>query len=72
MNLKRATEITFPLGVQILEEKNLKLIAVILDDYVAYIHPDDFRKFDEVEFKTFLAQSLIRYNATRTENPRFH
>ena len=72
MNLKRAIEITFPLGVQILEDRNLKLIAVILDDYVDYIHPDDFRKFDEVEFKTFLAQALIRYNASRPEEPRFH
>jgi hypothetical protein len=72
MILKDAVEFTERIGIQILEDKNLNLIAIILDDYVYYLHPEDFKKFDVPEFKTYLAQRLIHYNATRTTNPRFH
>jgi hypothetical protein len=72
VNLSEIIKILDPLGIQIVYDKNLKLFLVILDEQMEYLHPSDLNRFDEDEFKTFLAKALIRYAAQRDKAPRVH
>jgi hypothetical protein len=67
MNLKQAQEILEPYNIIIMYDDVLKIFKVFLGSSTVYITREDMKKFDEPDFKTAIAHSLIKDS---TMNPR--
>jgi hypothetical protein len=70
MKLEKAQEILDMFGynwLTIVHDKTLKMYQVFLFTSVAYISEENMKAFDEPEFKTAVAQALVREAALRPD-----